>query len=421
MRELRRFIIWSTGFQPFSVVYRSLYHLAVRLFSQWTRLQPEVSCLLVRGSYSRNDFKPGLSDIDFLLLIKSDLGSTRTHRFVNFFRRRFALIKRFIPFLGEVEILGQEHFLCWQYYACDRFDLVTVVGETPTCLPPLEDEELLLKALTDFMYFLLPNAESWFASEVGRLCQKIHRCLRCTAPDLTSERWIQVAEVLLALNRSCEGCPLNDGEPGGRSEKVESVELPSELTRWTDEILQVVIPPYAPNDYLVVVRAEIRTDKLGALIKRLCETRERPRIFTPLTLQRFLTTVSFVEGQSLARHRQTWGPLDLLENLVWDKEATERAVLVNSAFILAYVTSQSHPVGSLSNLLIWFLRNLLFLETTKIVLDEDEVIELSEHRHADLNEKRLRAVAQGTEEAHFELYRTIAHYLSDQMKRRMNC
>ena len=71
---------------------------------------PHVDAVLVRTSGPGYRFEPGVSDID-LTVIHRDVDEAETLRFLDQFWSTYRRLKRWLPMLGEVEILTAEEFL----------------------------------------------------------------------------------------------------------------------------------------------------------------------------------------------------------------------------------------------------------------------------------------------------------------------
>ncbi|MCA9776936.1 MAG: nucleotidyltransferase domain-containing protein [Candidatus Eremiobacteraeota bacterium] len=417
MNLLRTLVLKTSEIFPFSIAFRALYHLSVNGIVVFAWLTPEIDSLWIRGSYARGDFVPGRSDLDFLVVLKNHLNDSDHLQALSKIRRRFALFKRLVPFLGEIELLEKAQFPSWYHHATDRFELKPLVGGLKTRLPLMSKAETASKVLIDFVHFLLPNAEKWSKLEIARLCTKLLRSMGFRTDSLPDDRYHQIATVLQALQIWCNEIPWSEAEDSGPPGQVDPLALPSDLSTWASDLIQVFAAPYAPEALFVVVSPEIDITKLAGLLKQICLHKQPARIFTPAVLRFYLNRVSYVEGESLRQHRMNWGS-DLIHDLPREPKTLCDGVLENSAHILSHVNSQEHQLESFHFQLQWFLRNLLFLEQDEIVLSEDQVLKEADQLHPEFRELRETGLAYPSIETHFRAYRFLAGLLNQEIAKR---
>lgn len=89
----------------YQCAYRDVTEILRYAFGSATR---DVA-MLTRVDARRHGYEPGMSDID-LSVLHPPWDSARTAAFLARFWRRYYLLKRFIPILGEVEIMDTEEF-----------------------------------------------------------------------------------------------------------------------------------------------------------------------------------------------------------------------------------------------------------------------------------------------------------------------
>lgn len=108
---------------------------------------------------------PGLSDIDLTVVIDADLKEETEFDFLNFFWRRFTILKVLFPMLGEVDILNDRSLETWtkftiRGYESKNWKLVFGVNSLKKNYAVTEkklENDSLNYALTNYLEYFLPK------------------------------------------------------------------------------------------------------------------------------------------------------------------------------------------------------------------------------------------------------------------------
>jgi hypothetical protein len=110
---LRTLVLKTNPLFPFTYCNRWPYYASLQAITSLVRRRPEVRSLYLRHSLAPKGWTPALSDIDLTLILERSLTARREFDFIDSFRRRYRGLKRFLPMLGELEILGEDDFEPW--------------------------------------------------------------------------------------------------------------------------------------------------------------------------------------------------------------------------------------------------------------------------------------------------------------------
>lgn len=408
-RALRSFVRRTEKLPVAKQFYRGLYHLAACLIEVYARFHPELKQVFLRGSYARGSFRPGLSDLDFVLVVGSDCGDRELYRTLRQIERRFAQFRRLVPFLGELEILEEDTFPYWLQFAADRQDLRRP-GGSPMPVDAPGQKELLRKAVADFVYLWLPNLTRWGRPELDRLFAKLSRLAGFSTPVFPREgdvRWAQTLYLLQFFEKACarlapaQGTllPLEKGRP---------VDLPAGLASGRDSIRTYLESRFDSRECLVVFHQE----KLHSESLRACrESAVPPVLFTPSLFKFYLAYVSPLHAVSLTRDRNVWGE-DIEDELSFSESDFEQGMQFSVALLMSNVLTRSvEPENAELHLLGWYLRYRRYFEEGAKDVYFHEVLDAYKKRDPAFF-ARINKVLENPDEASlFEMYRKIARDL----------
>lgn len=101
---IRLAVIKTNPYWPFSYLNKLPYRLAIKVFVQQCKKFPEIKSFYLKHSFTEGSWVPGVSDIDWTIVIDSDLSIEQELVFLNTFWNNYNMIKKFFPMLGEGEI-----------------------------------------------------------------------------------------------------------------------------------------------------------------------------------------------------------------------------------------------------------------------------------------------------------------------------
>lgn len=101
---IMRLVLKTQDIKPLRGLYRAVYSMGETVFRFSARLAGNVAACDTWRGWKRGDWKPGISDLDFIVIAR-DLSGEAGKRWLQGFWRRYARLKRAIPFLGEAMVL----------------------------------------------------------------------------------------------------------------------------------------------------------------------------------------------------------------------------------------------------------------------------------------------------------------------------
>ena len=109
---LQQFVVRTNSIPILRKRYVRFYQQAIKSVVRACQEFPQIETLYLRHSLTSEDWIPGLSDIDFSLIIK-EVSTAEEITFLNSFWSKYAKLKFHFPFLGEVEISTRDELNNW--------------------------------------------------------------------------------------------------------------------------------------------------------------------------------------------------------------------------------------------------------------------------------------------------------------------
>lgn len=362
-KEIRAFVCATAHLPIPGLLYRGLYHLMAGLCRLYARISPGVVALHFRGSYARGDFQPGISDLDVLVVVDSELKDENAFRLSGRLRRHYRIAKRLVPFLGELEILESETAAAWFQFAEDRFDFRPAPHLPANEVEAVSELERVRKALSDFIYLWQPSLNRWGERELQRLSHKIGKKIPSSPEPQTptirpSDRWTETLR-LLALFAEVP----HEAQAGELRSPVKNLqqldELPEPLCKHHELVLSFARSPFDFKDCIVVLRDEYTCEKACAeLLKDLYHSALRPKILNPSSLKIYLQCISPLHALSLARDIHIWGDRKPWTDLNLGGQAFDFGVRCEAATALPLPYSEELDLSNLEFLLLGRLLRL---------------------------------------------------------------
>jgi predicted nucleotidyltransferase len=113
LAPIQYLVIRSNAYRPFSWLNKQPYFLAISLFRRLCARSPEIHSAYLRHSLAEGRWEPGLSDIDLTILLHPGMTRESEFGFLSRFRRTYERIRRFLPILGELDILPVNYMKSW--------------------------------------------------------------------------------------------------------------------------------------------------------------------------------------------------------------------------------------------------------------------------------------------------------------------
>ncbi len=123
IKNLVRIVVIKTNpYWPFSILNKLPYYAAIIVFIRVFKRFHEIKSIYLRHGLIKKNWIPALSDIDLTLIINSNLKLEEEYCFLKSFWRKFYLIKKLFPMLGEIDILNDEHIKSWTKLTIRGYD-----------------------------------------------------------------------------------------------------------------------------------------------------------------------------------------------------------------------------------------------------------------------------------------------------------
>lgn len=110
---VRKIIIKTNPYWPFSRLNKICYFLAIKALIQECKKYSMIKSVYLRSSLAEGTFLPGLSDIDYTIIIDSELSIEKELHFLNSFWKNFMLITRLFPMLKDISIINDSQIKTW--------------------------------------------------------------------------------------------------------------------------------------------------------------------------------------------------------------------------------------------------------------------------------------------------------------------
>jgi hypothetical protein len=408
---IRTAAVKANAISPLRRLNQIPYNLAVRRMRRLCSRFPEIKSLYLRHGLTRDDWVPGLSDIDLTLVIRSELSPQAEYDFIRSFRKAYLSLKKLYPMLGEVDCLTDSYCNGWTRFTIRGYeagDWRLIYGsETIESLysqsTQARHRDSLDLALTVFEEFILDrffraDEMSWIEKKSFlRIAAKVQRyagthnasaATQALKNDSFDSRvLIQLLTLLDEQARQAMPHGLSDSEnPGTQSKLTESeIELEFAVSRFKG------LQKYETSIYSLTIGYGasflVLKDDLGSSsanraldgIRRVCfASGIRPLIMTRKLFEYFLVSFRPSEFLALQTHRHVMFGQDLVPDCAAPSaQDCARKVLDQSLnAMLAPGNCVLYPVDSssahkLSNIAWRSLFIKLFLDTGAVGTHED--------------------------------------------------
>lgn len=336
-QTLRRLVLATNRWPLLSRLYRIPYHLAVRAVVALARRSPLVLSLHVKGSFAAHRWTPGLSDIDFTILVRDDGTPDEEFALLVDFRLAYARLVQRYPMLGELEIMTASQAQSSASHSFASYEMRTwrclygpalSIGREPWDAPRLHAERLR-DALRFYRHHFPRQLRAPHGETAQRLHRKLCRTLESPEPMLTAQlpTMERVARCLLLIDcypvspdaasprLACPSAVPGDGlldirEPGTREPDRRA--LPPELRAFAGQLLGVAGAEWDAANPFVIVRDLIPAQDLAALIAAAAAAFDAPIVVTPAVFRAYLHLAEPMLYFALRQHRILWGEGDPL-------------------------------------------------------------------------------------------------------------
>lgn len=337
-RQMLRSLVLATNRWPLmSRLYRIPYHLAVRAVVDLARRSPLVASLHVKGTFAAGRWTPGLSDIDFAMLVHGDRAPDEEFAQLVELRQAYGRLAQRYPMLGELEIMtecqvqssSEDSFASYEMRAwrCLHGPALPVARES-------WDEsrlqaERLREALRFYRHHFPRQLRAPHPETAQRLHRKLCRTLEFPEPVLTAP-WLTAPFPTIERMASCllliDGYPMPP--PSAAPSTVQVVApgyempenrdpdrraLPPELQAFGGQLVGVVGVEWDAANPFVVVRDRPTAPALAALTAAAAAAFEAPVVVTQSVLRAYLELVDPLLYFVLRQHRILWGAGDPFE------------------------------------------------------------------------------------------------------------
>jgi hypothetical protein len=198
-REIVRTAVTKTNpFWPFSILNKTPYYLAIKACVLMSKGFPEIKSLYLRHGLLREDWIPGVSDIDLTVVIDSKLNVEEEFAFLRSFWTSYNRLKKAFPMLSDINIVNDEHagsltqFTILGYESIDwrlLYGKDVIRSNYLKSLARLKTDSLnhaLLCYLSLFLkrFYVQEQPTCWAILEMQRLTSKILRYANYLDPNM---------------------------------------------------------------------------------------------------------------------------------------------------------------------------------------------------------------------------------------------
>ncbi len=386
----RRIAIAANRWPALGRLNRIPYYLAVRSVTALCRRHPEIASLHVTGSFARNDWTPGLSDIDFSVLIRTGLDPHAEFEALQGLWREYRQRVRWFPMLGELEILPEDQAETFSRHGFTGHEMRhwrRLCGSPlPFALAAVPPDQLrverLRHALRFYRYHFPHQSRRGTTETWRRLHRKIHRALDAPETPLSRDASAAgfMAQSLAAITSYRTGVPSTGARaPSARLlqkdlNQLERRLLPPEMAGVATGVVGVAAGPWDLDHPYVLLTDGLPLARVQDIMTAAALAFDEPIV---LTLRAFTDFVHLVDPFlyfNLLRSRVVWGNTDPLPQVEPPNRDLVDAALRRSAsdtYIYPFTESLEPltPEAFRDLYLGWILRMLRYLEDGVIDLD----------------------------------------------------
>ncbi|MBU1030230.1 MAG: hypothetical protein ABIC91_04430 [Nanoarchaeota archaeon] len=109
---IQKIVIKSNNIKLFHELNKKIYFFGLKIFIKIFSKLPLVSSIYLRRSMLKKEIVPGSSDVDLAIIIQ-DTDLEQEKLFMKRFLKKYFLLKKIFPFLGEVVILSKSEIKRW--------------------------------------------------------------------------------------------------------------------------------------------------------------------------------------------------------------------------------------------------------------------------------------------------------------------
>jgi len=386
--HLRRLVLALNQVPVLGRLTRIPYHVAAYAVAALARLTPEVSALYVKGTFARNCWTPGTSDIDLTLVLREGLSPEAEFAAASRFLQKFQSLTWLFPMLGEVQILRETYLRSAQRFGLDGYEMRfwrPLAGGVPTGFEPWQPERLHAERLRYALRFYrhhFPHRSRSRLTGAVTTCQRLHRKIRrvLEAPPVSAvPDAIALMAQTLALIDSTPWAPGPSDPPHDLMVQKDLSPpdrrtLPASLEPVRHHLHGIVGIDWDSRNPYVVAHSGLPAAVLGQIMSAAALAFDEPIVLTRSTFESFLHLADPLLFFGLWRARILWGEGDPLTEIAAPGRETTRLAVCRSIsdfylfpFDPALATMTEERFRSL--LVGWVLRGLRFLEDGYVDLD----------------------------------------------------
>ena len=197
---LRTVVLASNPYWPFSAINKYPYYIAIQAFVRLCSSYAPIKSVYLRSGLVERQWVPGLSDIDFTLIVDANLSRADEFYFLQKFWRRYSSLKTLFPMIGEVDILTERYVRSWTQFGFAGYtsrnwrliygnETVPRDGYDQQCLQHDRIQYVLhwmqwyCRSYFAAKFFVREEAPGLLSQDLARLASKIFRSLERVFPD----------------------------------------------------------------------------------------------------------------------------------------------------------------------------------------------------------------------------------------------
>lgn len=225
---IRTVVVRTNPYPPFSRLNRLPYSLAIVRVKRLAARFDGIVSIYLRHGLTRDDWEPGLSDIDLTIVLDGSLSADGEFDLVSAFLAAYRALARWFPMLGEVEILGERCCSAWSRFSIRGYEVSQwrlIAGRSTVRSAYSHDAFRIRKDRLDHACFLYETqvVRRFYRQEITgwigqRILQRVARkTLRYADPSQRSQDFPNGAAALLAAVLEMLDSQVKNEKVGGSS------------------------------------------------------------------------------------------------------------------------------------------------------------------------------------------------------------
>ena len=271
LKQTLQRIVLTVNRWPFGLYLTRLpYYYAIHQLGRMLKRHPLIATAYARNSFALGHWLPGRSDIDLTLIIGSGAPLADEQAAIRHFWRDYADLQRWLPMLGEVELLNADQLDGWTRFAITGYEArhwLLIYGEDFDRCGYCGDQaqqrnDLLNHAITLYRHQMAPVARS---AELAILRRYVKKMLRYLDQPIDAELDQQLAAMSREALQARAVIALVDGVEQRIVEDRSALDLQKTFGRRCDAVVERGPSPASIDGIKELLTAVVRSSNDAGL------------------------------------------------------------------------------------------------------------------------------------------------------------